>query len=102
MQISDELREAVKRAMWTGGKHRTADRLAYEDRGPGADEVLTKLADDALSAALPLIRGAVVEECARVAADHGLITCDNDHDEGRVDASNDIAAAIRALKGGEA
>ena len=56
----------------------------------------------ALTAALPLIRGAVVEECARVAADHGLITCDNDHDEGRVDASNDIAAAIRALKGGEA
>lgn len=42
--------EAIKRRVWTEGKHRTADRLAYEDRGPGADEVLTKIALDALAA----------------------------------------------------
>jgi hypothetical protein len=72
MQITAELREAVKRAMWGGGNARTADRLAYEEIGPGADEVLTKLADDAIAAALPLIRGAVVEECA--AALDGIAT----------------------------
>jgi hypothetical protein len=54
--ITDEMREAVKRAIWTGGKARTADRLTYEERGPGADEVMTKLADDAIEAVAPMIR----------------------------------------------
>jgi hypothetical protein len=89
--ITDELREAVKRAIWTEGKARTADRLAYEERGPGADEVLTKIANDALTAALPLIRAEVLEEAAKVADEEANAWRD----------ARDVAAAIRAMKGGE-
>ena len=91
--ITDELREVVKRAIWTEGKARTADRLAYEERGPGADEVLTKIANDALTAALPMIRAEVLEEAAMVAMNRDV------GDGYYIEIREAIAAAIRAMKG---